>query len=180
MSADRAARIVATAAIVTCAIVVGGTVLILVTPAARAAVSDAFEGGQPYETGRPIDLSPAAFQPSSPTTVFFVRSSCGACREAVPIFQTLVREIAGHPSWRALVVTDRRDRNAATYAELLGARQADVIQVDFATLRLRRVPTVVVVDGSGLVRFAHEGPPDPSGESTLVAAVLEKMTGIQD
>jgi thiol-disulfide isomerase/thioredoxin len=104
---------------------------------------------------------PATVYESSPyTVVLFARSSCGACKSAKPLFKKLVANIERRSSARVVMIAPMANRqDEVTYAKELGLDETQLLQLDLKDLRLRRVPTVVLLDQRGIVRYTREGAP---------------------
>jgi thioredoxin-like negative regulator of GroEL len=108
-----------------------------------------------YAAGQTVDV-PADWYASAPyTLVLFARASCGACQQASPFLQQLVREMRGKGDvlFASPGLEPESDRE---YARTLGVPDDRTRQVP-AGLRVRATPTLVLVDRSGRIHGAWEG-----------------------
>jgi hypothetical protein len=71
-------------------------------------------------------------------------------------------------------VTSRQDE--ALYARELGLDETQLLRLDLKSLQVRRVPTLVVLDRQGIVRFSWEGVPPPAAREKFVQTVTTLIT----
>ena len=127
-----------------------------------------------YAAGQRIDVPPAVYEESPSTLLLFVRSTCSVCQRSVPYFRRLVDQAARTGIAVRLLSSSPVDRAELDFAMGLGLREEDVVGVDHQTLRLRRVPTIVLVDERGEIHYAREGAV-PAGEQ---GDLLRRMTSL--
>jgi len=168
---DKLVRRLATGATIVCVALVAVTVLALASPSVRTRLG--FRSGRPasYLTGQQVDLPAPVWETSPVTLLIFARSTCSACQRAQSAFTTLVARLAAMPEARVLVVANSRGaHDEAGYARNLGLDDGHLVTVDYGGLRLGVVPTLILVDRRGVVRFASEGVPSTEQLNDLVAA----------
>jgi len=119
--------------------------------------------------GERIDL-PATIHESFPLTLLlFTRAGCGACQTAQPAFASLVGGLRDRSSIRTLmIVREGTEPEEREYLRAIGLDEDRLIGVDFRNLRLRRVPTMVLVDRHGEVRYSLEGVPTALNQEELL------------
>jgi len=128
-----------------------------------------------YATGQPIDLPASLYQGASHTLVVVARSSCGGCQAAKPFLGELVagmRRVAGS---RVALVVERSDAVEQAFAREIGIAPGEVVPLDVQRFNVRRVPTVLVVDGAGTIRFSHENAPVAAEQAALLAKYREAL-----
>lgn len=143
------------AAAVASLVLVTGTAIVLARPDLRLALG---LGPRPaYATGSRIDVPPDVYRSSQYTVVVFARSTCAVCQSSVPFLTTLVREAAASGVAVRLLTSTPVAPDELAYAQATGLSAAEVVGVDLHALRVKRVPTLVLVDREGAIHYAHEG-----------------------
>jgi hypothetical protein len=137
--------------------IAGGTIAVLVLTA--GALFLAVRGGDPYPIGGTTDLPEALYRSAPLTLVIVSRSSCGACQDAKPFFATLVSELKRARDSQTLLLTEQPAGEERVFAVDVGIPEDHVRSMDLRGLRVRRVPTLLLVDASGGIRFVKEGAP---------------------
>lgn len=166
---DLLLRRAATAVTIGCVTVVVGSALVMAVPALRDRWGQSPPGNAGYRVGDPIDL-PATIHESSPLTLLlFTRAGCGACQAAKPAFASLVGGLRDRASIRTLmIVRQGSEPEEREYLRAIGLDEDRLVGVDFRNLRLRRVPTIVLVDRRGEVQYALEGAPTALNQEELL------------
>jgi hypothetical protein len=145
-----------------CVAVVAVTVVALAQPAVRAQLGFGPTRITSYGIGQQIDLPDSSYSTAPRTLVLFARSNCPACRQAAPFFKTLASALASRGGLQMRVVMDaasEADRTEAlAYVTALGLDRTGLVTVDLASTRIKRVPTLVLVDGTGTVLSEWESP----------------------
>jgi hypothetical protein len=161
-------RAAATATIL-CVAVVVGSLLLLAMPKWRRALGLATAGGPAYVIGDRIDV-PAAFYNSSPLTLLlFTRAECAACQSAKPALVSLIVALRQHDDVRVtMVVSEGTEPAERGYLRELGLADDRLAAAKFTTLRLEHVPTMVLVDRRGDVRYSLEGAPSVVDQAELL------------
>jgi hypothetical protein len=149
--------------------VVAITVGVLAVPSLRAKLGFPAHATS-YAVGERVDVPAALYQGSSPTLLVFARNSCSACQRGKAGFARVTYELRRHPA-NVVVVTSQAHRDdEIPYARDLGLDESHVIGLDLSGLRLKVVPTLVLVDDEGQVRFTSEGVISPTQEQDLLRA----------
>jgi hypothetical protein len=169
VQADLLLRRAATAVTIGCVMVVAGSALVMAVPALRDRWGQSPPGNAGYRVGERIDL-PATIHQSFPLTLLlFTRAGCGACQAATPAFASLVAGLRDRPSIRTLmIVREGSEPEEREYLRAIGLDEDRLVGVDFRNLRLRRVPTIVLVDRDGKVRYSLEGAPTALKQEELI------------
>jgi hypothetical protein len=130
----------------------------LFVPEVRAFVAEMRHPGYPVGSHLDVRLPPRGV-PGDVSLVLFLRSTCGVCLTSEPGLQALVA--AARASRRGIAVVGfDHDQGIRGYAARLGVTGGDVIVLArdrFASLRLKAVPTVLLVDEKNVVRAEHVG-----------------------
>ncbi|HYN06816.1 MAG TPA: hypothetical protein VES67_05465 [Vicinamibacterales bacterium] len=166
-------RRAATAATIVCVAVVAGSVLLLAVPEWRRALGMAAPDGAAYALGDRIDVPTALYDSAPLTLLLFSRAGCGACQTAKPVLVSLVAALHDRKDVRVLlVVSEGTEAEERQYLQELGLGGDRLAGVNFAALRLQHVPTTVLVDRRGNVRYSLEGAPSllDQGELLRIAA----------
>jgi hypothetical protein len=169
-------RRAATIVIGTCVAIVAGSALVLALPGWRRALGLATLDQPAYAVGQRVDVPVGLYDATPFTLLLFARSSCPACERAKPAFAQVTAALRDRASVRVrMVVDDGQQAGERAYLRDVGLAEDRLAAVDFRTLRLRRVPTAVLVDRDGRVLYTHEGEP-----SALDAAALLRMVSVAD
>jgi thiol-disulfide isomerase/thioredoxin len=136
------------------------TVGVLAMPAARARLGWAPNRTTSYAVGGRIDVPTAVYGADPYTVVLFARSTCAFCQRAKPLFTKLVADLAESHSARMVMVSSPSGGTGdVDYAKSVGLEADQLVVLDPVSLRLKTVPTLVLVDRQGQVRYSHEGMP---------------------
>jgi hypothetical protein len=153
-----------------CVTAVVGTAGWLAMPAIRAQMGLAPPPVQSYAVGTRIDVPPSVYEASSYTVVLFAESNCGVCQRVTPWLSRVLDQFRQRPGMHLVMVTaDGHMTDELQYAEHLGLEKGSVVPLDLRSLHVRLVPTLVVVDRRGMVRYSQEGAPSSEPEATLAA-----------
>lgn len=143
------------AAAVASLVLVAVTAIVLARPDLRDAVG--LGPASAYAVRGRIDAPPEVYRTSPYTLVVFARSTCAVCRSAVPFLTTLVREAAADGVAVRLVSSAPVAPDERAFAETWGLDPAAIVGVDLRSMRVRHVPTIVLVDREGEIHYAREG-----------------------
>jgi thioredoxin-related protein len=171
VQADANARRIALTVIVASVVALGMTAIVGVTPslAQRFGWSTGTSGD--YAAGELIDLPRAVYEKSDRTVLLFASSTCGACARSKATVRMVVSDLRAAATGFMLLTPTAMRSDQEAFAEGLDLRADEHLAVDFKALRLKSVPTVVVVDRSGRVLYAKEGLIDESGRTAIRGAL---------
>ena len=157
---------------VVCATALTVTAVAVAMPSVRASLGFAPPPPAPsYAAGQPADLPASLFKQAPHTLVIFFRSDCGACARMKPFLARLAAR-DDDSAVRVVAVTGAGNRpDALAFAKQIGLGESSLVMMDLGQLRLRRVPTVVLMDRSGVIQAALEGIPSSQEEEKLLRMV---------
>ena len=155
-----------------CVALVAVTASALAVPAVRSKLSFVFGDSAAYRAGDKVDL-PSEFYSASPLTlVIFARSGCGACQQSKPSFVAIVNELRSSSAARVTMATaSPQAETEVAYGQSLGLEASAVVATKLDVLRLQVVPTLLLLDREGRVRYASEGVPSAAQQQELLSAV---------
>jgi len=162
------------ALIVVCVVCLGGTAISLGTSAVRQRILGLLSSPRGYSVGDRIDLAPAVYQASPLTVVLFARASCQACRAAGPFLSGLVTAAHRHMARLVFASTSEAVGDRA-FGISLGVAEGDFISGTTALTRLKGVPTILVIDRTGVVQFVLEGAPATPEAGTAFLQAIESV-----
>jgi hypothetical protein len=170
---DRWASKISNLAIVACIGTLGLTLALLVSPGLRGLVGAERSASPAYSLGDVVDLPREMFESRAFTVVYFATTTCGACLRGKDALLELSRTIEGRPEDIAVVfVAPTSDRDAGRgFGAAVGVDPTRHFFLDLAKLRLKKVPTILLLNQSGHVVFAQEHAPDSSTQAAVVARV---------
>jgi len=115
-----------------------------------------------YQIGERVDIPREAFETTSYTLVIFTRASCAACQAVQPRLKELAKEISATRDVRVSVVMPAQSPDEGRkYVQGLGLTDSSFFPLTLRSLRLRVVPTAMLVDRDGTILGVSEG----AGES---------------
>jgi hypothetical protein len=173
---DKNIHRVAAGMLVACVVLLGATVVVVAWPR----ITHTF-GVKPapremsYRTGQTIDVPAEWYQSSPYTVVLFARASCGACQNAQPFFKQLVTGLRGRATFVLAGSEVERDDDAQ-YGRALGLKDA-AIRVAPPDLKVRNVPTLVLINQRGEILGAWEGVGPPE-QQTTIAKAIDRAIGV--
>ena len=130
----------------------------LALPSIRARFGLAQARGLSYPTGAQVDLPAGIYDRTPKTLVIFGRASCVACQHAKPVLAEMIAALSKYHDVRVVMVTgEELAADETKFAAALGLSAGAVIRMDLDPLRLRVVPTTVLVDSHGAVLYSTEG-----------------------
>jgi hypothetical protein len=164
-------------------LLIGGTLAVLMAtammgfaPAVRARLGWAPVERPAYSVGDEIDL-PARFRDRAERTlVVFGSGTCGASIRSTPALTKLAKDVRGSSTAFLLVTPDTMKSDQKTLEIALGLTATEHVALDLSALKVRSVPTVVLVDRSGRVLFTREGYIDDAGHDILLNVARDKQS----
>jgi hypothetical protein len=172
VSRELLTRRAATIVIGTCLTIVAGSALVLALPEWRRALGFARLDQPAYAVGQRVDVPAGLYDAAPLTLLLFTRSSCPACERAKPAFAELTAALRDRAAVRVTMVVDEgQQAGEREYLRDVGLAEDRLAVVDFRTLRLRRVPTTVLVDRDGRVLHTQEGEPSAQDVAGLLRMV---------
>lgn len=117
-------------------------------------------------TGSKVSMSDVDWGKNGRTLVLVLQKGCHFCSESAPFYQRLVRDTAGHEGLRLIAVLPQQVEEGKQYLNDLGVSIDEVRQAPPSDLSVRGTPTLLLVDGSGIVTDSWVGklPPDKEAE----------------
>jgi len=110
--------------------------------------------------------------------VDFWATWCGPCRQEMPALQRLYEELAGRGVEIVAINVDARPQTVPPYVRREGLTFPIVLGgvAEQARYRVSGLPTLFVVDQSGVIRYRHIGYA-PGAESVLAEEIEALLTG---
>lgn len=165
---DLWARRAATTVSIACVTVVAVSALVMAVPALRQRWGYTF-AVPVYAVGDRIDLPATIYGASPLTLLIFSRAGCGACQTAKSALTSLIARLQEQASvGTVMLVRDGSESAEREYLREIGLDDSRLVTVNFASLRVARVPTLVLVDRRGEVRYTLEGVPTAGEQDALI------------
>jgi len=172
---DRAIRRAALAAAIGVLLIVAATVAAVMSAPLRAWTRAQLRWAPPsYQIGAASTLPADWHDAADNTVLIFVTTGCDACRRSLPFHQAIAGAVGARANLHLRVVLTSPGDDAAAYAAAIGVRADQVARMDPRGTRLRRVPTVLIVDRRGVVVEKKEGVL-PEAEQH---ALIERLKGL--
>lgn len=177
MSSEKVIGRIATIVTLACVAVVAVTAIALAKPGVRSWLG-LQTGRQPaYKVGDRIDVPSTLYRQTPYTLLLFIRSNCGACQSAKPGMAELVARLKNMSVPTVVIASGTHADDESAYARDLGLGASQLVALDLSTLHLQVVPTLVLVNEKGEVKYAKEGVPSDADRQALAhAADLSLMT----
>lgn len=144
----------------------------LSTPnAGRAAAAEVPAAAAPRGpvTGSPISVPGVTWGGREQTLVLVLSTTCRFCTNSAPFYHRLVRESQRTGKTRLVAVLPQATPDATRYLNDLGVAISEIVQAPLATLGARGTPTLILVDGAGVVKHTWAGQLPPQRESEVLA-----------
>jgi hypothetical protein len=168
MQLDRIAGRAAAIAAICCGLTLGLTTVAIAIPSVRNHLGLAAVAEPTYAVGQRVDLPAAAYASAPYTLILFARSSCSACQKSADVLRELF--LRANRSGLALTIVDGTSSRVddVGFVSDIGGSDAKLVSLDLTRLRLKRVPTLLLVDKTGRVIVTHEGLVQPKDELQFV------------
>lgn len=172
MATEAAVRKLAGWIIGACVVALGVTTALVVSPALRSAIGLGADVASPaYAVGERVDVDPAIYNTSDRTVLLFARSTCGVCLREVPFFADVFVAGQQHGATVAMV-TPSSDLDAeGAFAEQMGLTRHQVHHAGSGSIRLRAVPTLMVVDRTGAIDHVWFGLSDATTQAEILGVL---------
>lgn len=128
---------------------------------------------QAIRKGEKVNLPDVDWAKNGQTLLLVLSSGCHYCSESAPFYQRLVK---GSDISRIALLPQPVDEGKQ-YVESLGITVNEVRQVRLDSLRVPGTPTILMVDGAGVVTDSWFGVLSPEEETALLARVQMNRTG---
>ncbi|HEX5217100.1 MAG TPA: conjugal transfer protein TraF [Vicinamibacterales bacterium] len=112
-----------------------------------------------YVVGETIDVPSRLYAQAERTLILFVRASCDVCQAEAPALMNMVDRLKAFPTAVPTVVVTGSASPDPDREFARSFRNAAHEHIAFETLKVRTVPTIVLVDHRGAILFAQEGRP---------------------
>ncbi len=172
------ARWFLTAVVVVSVVVLAGTAALVVSPTLRDWVGVGPSVVRlPYQTGDLVDVPPAVYQSSARTLLLFARRDCAACQRSELFHQSAIAAAATVGTGVALMSPTTDPASEAPYAARLGVAPEQVHVIAPGSIKLRTVPTLMLVDAAGRIQDVWFGVVDPATEAVILNALADRTNG---
>lgn len=116
--------------------------------------------------GDKVAVSGIDWQKSPKTLLLALSTACHFCTESSPFYQRIVKE---RGSTRLIALVPQAEEEGHTYLRNLGVGIDEVMQVPFRGMGLTGTPTLLLVDGNGVVSDVWIGALPPSKEDEVIS-----------
>ncbi len=178
MVTDVLARWFLTGVVVVSVVVLGGTAALVVSPTLRelAGIGPTVEP-PPYQSGDTVDVPPAVYQSAARTLLLFARSDCAACQRSELFHQSAIAAAATVGTGVAMMSPTSHPASEAPYAARLGVAPEQVHVIAPGSIKLRTVPTLMLVDAAGRIQHVWFGVADPPTEAVILHTLADRTNG---
>jgi hypothetical protein len=170
-SPDRRGRRGAAIVVVVCALTVGVTALVGFAPA----IGERWGWSEPsrpaYALGDSVDVPRRLYDESAQTLLVFASGTCGACLRSAAAFGELAVELRGTQTRFLLLTPTIRHADQESLLAAASLQASEFAAFDLTTLRLKSVPSVVLVDRAGRILYSREGYVDEDARAAIRAAI---------
>jgi hypothetical protein len=133
------------------------TAIVLFLPAVLVRLGLRAEATSAYPVDSVIDVGPDLYEGSTYTLIVFARSTCDVCQKVRPLIADLVTATGRSTEFgRRLVAVAGLAPDELRFAESLGFDHSEIVDRGEKQLRVRTVPTIVVVSRDGRVLFSTD------------------------
>lgn len=171
MGVDLVTRRFAIALILVSVTSVIATIGLLAVPSLRMTFASGTIERRGYVVGEGVDVPPAQGTATGTRVLIFVSSHCEACRKSRAALSQIVASAQAGGVAVSLVTAREQPESHNEFARAIGLSPSAVQRLDLSRLRLRAVPTVVVVTSAGAAQYVHEGVVTDADAAAATAAV---------
>lgn len=172
MVSESQIRRLATGVALICVALVVCTLAFGLSPRLRKALGFGPTTAASYTVGEQVDLPSAEFEAAPITVVLFARSTCGTCQRSAPTFAAMFGQVRPDPGVRIRLIANGANHvDEVAYAHTVGLGEPDMRTLDVTHLRLRVVPTLLLLDRRGTIHYSSEGLPSPAQQDEFQRAV---------
>jgi thioredoxin-related protein len=164
-------------------IVIGCTLLMLLStvaagfaPAVRTRLGWTAVERTAYSVGDAIDIPADLRDRTARTLVVFASGTCGACLRSTSALTRLSSELRGSSTTFLLVTPTKMKADQEIFVAAVGLAKTEYVSLDLSALKVRSVPTVVLVDESGRVLFSREGYVDDAVHDAVMGVARGKQS----
>jgi hypothetical protein len=118
--------------------------------------------------GTKVNLSGVEWAKNGKTLLVVLQKGCRFCAESAPFYQRLVRDTAGREGLRLVAVLPQQVDEGKQYLNDLGVLIDEVRQAPPNDLGVRGTPTLLLLDGSGVVTDSWVGKLTPEKEDEVL------------
>ena len=119
-------------------------------------------------TGTKFALKDAHWRSGEKTMVLAISTTCHFCNESAPFYDELASQCK-QQHVRTIAVLPQPTVEAESYLKDKGIAVDEVRQATLSGLRINGTPTLLLVDGGGIVRSVWIGKLESSGEKEVLA-----------
>ncbi len=105
---------------------------------------------------------------SNRNLLLVLSDSCRYCTESAPFYKRLVQEQTQRGTFRLAAVLPQAVSDGQKYLNELGVDIAEIKQLSPRAIRLRGTPTILLVDGAGVVTHEWLGKLPPEKENEIL------------
>ncbi len=143
----------------TAAVVVTSIVVVAVTLTARKVAKASTLPTPSYSVGEPIQALPGFdYSEHSLTVLMPVSLSCTDCEETLALYRAVVERLSrSHSAARVVWLTTKDTHETSEYLRQKDLPRGRVVKANPLALRIRALPSVVLVDRDGVIRARWSG-----------------------
>jgi rhodanese-related sulfurtransferase len=157
--------IILNVAIVVAALVLSGLLfkkyLLPLSPNAAAAKTNVAPGSR-------LSLPATNWSPNTKTLLLFLHSECSYCASSAAFYQRLLTETARSSDVKLLALFSDADAGSEKYLHEANLSALESKQTDLASFGVSSTPTLVLVNGDGVVLEVWKGKLSPKQEAALI------------
>lgn len=137
-------------------------------PGGAQAVAAGFQAGEPVPA-----LAEYSYQQRNATLILAVRSSCVFCTGSMPFYRRLVEKLGSTPGVTLVALSAEPVEVTTKYLQSNGVAIGTVRTSTDSSWKIAGTPTLVLVDGGGVVRDVWIGQLDGDAEADVITTIIE-------
>jgi hypothetical protein len=159
-----------------CALGLVATALAGFAPAIKTSLGWSSAERAAYVPGDSIDVPRDFYDKNDQTLLVFASGTCGACLRSASSLGKMAEELRGSRTRFLLVTPAIRHVDQQTLVSAASLHTAESVALDLTTLRLKNVPTFVLVNQAGRVLYSREGYLDADGSEAVRSAISRRQS----
>lgn len=127
--------------------------------------------------GTKLSLSGVDWAGNKQTLLLALSKGCHFCSESAPFYRRLAAERAGRSDLRLVAVLPQPVDEGRGYLDELGVSVDEVRQSALGSISVRGTPTLILVDGGGVVKQSWVGKLSVEAEAEVLSHLHAKRAG---
>ena len=128
-------------------------------------------------TGKKLDVAQVRWDGVRQTVVFALSTNCHFCTESAPFYRQFIHDLEARSGARIMAAFPQSIQESRAYLRKVDLPIDEVYQSNFMAQGVFGTPTVLLVNGAGVITTTWVGKPDSSQQAAMLEAVGRLSAG---